>query len=590
MPIPEEFLLRLRETIDIVETVAPYVQLKKASRDYVCLCPFHSEKTPSCHIYTESNSFYCFGCGAGGDNITFIRMAENLDYIEAIRFLAAKAGLRVPEEGVSDRELEGRVKIFEINRKAAVFFRDTLLSSAIARDYLHKRGLSDNIIKKFGLGYAADSWNAIKGYLFNQGYSEDELLEASLITRGAGNNTYDKFRNRIMFPIIDRRGNVVGFGGRALNSDDNPKYLNSSETPVFHKRSNLFAINFAKNTKEKHIILCEGNMDVIALYQAGFDNAVATLGTAITSEQARVLQNYCEKVVIAYDSDEAGQKATVKAINLLSAVGLSARVLEMRGAKDPDEYLLKYGRESFLELINKSGSAISFELKKVRNSVNIETPEGRSEYLKKAVSLLADVSSPIDRMVYISEVSKATDISVSNIELSVAGRIKQKRRTEEKTMRKKLIREAGGANAKDKIDLEESSFKSESNAERGIIAFLLHSPDFLPLILKHITPDYFPTSFNRTLFETLIIKIKNFQSIDISSLGSEFSTGEMGRIEKIKRELMILNPTKELLLEYIDTLKKHKEVKNQKSPGSMSADELLRYTEKLGQKLRNIVN
>ena len=566
-------MLRLRESVGIVETVTPYASPKQAGRDFVCLCPFHSEKTPSFHIYTATNSFYCFGCGVGGDNITFIRLAENLDYIEAVRFLAQKAGLVVPESDVSEPVLENRLKVLEINRCAARFFRDMLLSSRVALDYLYNRGLTNNIIKKFGIGYAPDGWSALKSYLYSKGYSEVELINAGLISQGQNGNTYDKFRGRVIFPVIDRRGNVIAFGGRVLKPDASPKYLNSPETVVFQKRANLFALNFAKNTKEKYIILCEGNMDVVALYQAGFDNAVATLGTAVTGEQARLLKNYCERVIIAYDSDDAGQKATVKANNLLSQAGLNTKVLQFEGAKDPDEFLMKYGRESFLRLLENSRSAISFELLKIQNSQELETPDGRAEYLKKAIALLAQIDNNLERVVYISEVAKIAGVSSSDIQLSVEQKLKHNKRKESYNERKTLIRAVDNPT---KMSPDEARLKRETNAERSIIAYLFHSPEFLPLILKQISPCDFPGEFNRNLFEKMVIRLKKQQSIDIAALGGEFSVKDVGRIERIKRDGNQLLYTKERLQDCINTLLNFK---HQKNPAEMSMDELLKYNE-----------
>ena len=408
MPLSEEFLQTVKDTNEITSVMSTYVNLKRAGRDSVCLCPFHSEKTPSCHIYTDTQSFYCFGCGAGGDVINFIRLIEHLDYVESVKFLAQRAGIPMPEDS-RDQVADQKQRLLEINREAARFYRDVLISDAgiEGRRYLAERRLTENTVRKYGLGYAPDSWDALKRHMLGKGYGERELLEAALLSQSQkSNNTYDKFRHRVMFPIIDRRGNIIGFGGRTLEPDAPAKYLNSDETLVFHKRQNIFSLNFAKNTKEDFLILCEGYMDVISLNQAGFDSAVATLGTAITAEQARLMRQYAQKVVISYDSDGAGQKATMKAINLLGEAGIEARVLQMSGAKDPDEYVKKYGADGFRMLLEQSGGAISFELKKLTAGLNMDIPEGKAEYLKKAVNLLAEVDNKIDRMVYISDTAK----------------------------------------------------------------------------------------------------------------------------------------------------------------------------------------
>ncbi|MBR5090637.1 MAG: DNA primase, partial [Ruminiclostridium sp.] len=316
--LPESFLDALRASNDIVNVMSSYVEIKRAGKDYVCSCPFHSERTPSCHIYTETQSFYCFGCGAGGDVINFIRLIEHFDYIDSVKYLAQRAGLSMPDD-TDDGGAKKRTRLLAMNREAARYFRDVLLSpeGREGLDYLAGRQLTPATIKKYGLGFAPDGWHNLQYFLRQKGYTDDEMEEGALLAR-RNNSVYDKFRRRVMFPIIDIRGNVIAFGGRTLEKDAPAKYLNSDETLVFHKRDNLFSLNFAKNTKEKYLILCEGYMDVISLNQAGFDCAIATLGTAITPQQANKMKHYAEEVVISYDADGAGQKATMKAINLLA--------------------------------------------------------------------------------------------------------------------------------------------------------------------------------------------------------------------------------------------------------------------------------
>lgn len=578
MPLPDGFLDELKLNNDIVSVMSSYVNLKRAGRDYVCSCPFHSEKTPSCHIYTENQSFYCFGCGAGGDVINFIRRIESLDYIESVRFLAQRAGMNMPEDA-NDKTAMQRTRMLEMNREAARFFRDQLISPGGEEGwrYLIDRGLTPNTIKRYGLGYAADDWHTLRLFMKSKGYTDFELADAALIARN-NNNFYDKFRHRVMFPIIDRRGNIIGFGGRTLEKDAPAKYLNSDETLVFKKRSNIFSLNFAKNTKEKYFILCEGYMDVIALNQAGFTNAVATLGTAITPEQARLMKQYCDEVVISYDSDEAGQKATMKAINLLSEAGISTRVLQMDGAKDPDEYIKKYGAEAFRLLIDKSGSAISFELDKAKRGLNLDTAEGRSAYLKKAVTLLADIDSRLDRMVYISDVAKQCELSVQNVELAVEDQLRRKGYRAREQENKMLL---NSLTAHDKINPDADKYPTEEKAERGIIAYLFHSPDKLKKILAQITAEDFPTAFNRKLFETLKNRIENNVSTDISSIGGEFSAEEVGRIMCIVKEADILPYTNERLNDYINVLINFRETKHRKDASEMTAAELLEYMEQL---------
>ena len=580
MALSEQFLDQLKNANDIYSVMTSYVTPKRAGRDSVCLCPFHSEKTPSCHIYNDSQSFYCFGCGAGGDVITFIRLIENLDYMEAVKFLAQRAGIPMPEE-TYDRTAEEKTRLLEINREAARYFRDVLISPEGEEGwrYLIDRGLHPNTIKRYGLGYAPDSWDSLRNHMLKKGFHEDELIKGALLVRRQnGNGGYDKFRHRVMFPIIDRRGNIIAFGGRALEPDAPAKYLNSDETLVFKKRSNLFSLNFAKNTKENYLILCEGYMDVITLNQAGFTNAVATLGTAITPDQARLMRQYCEEVVISYDSDEAGQKATMKAINLLGEAGVEAKVLQMQGAKDPDEYIKKYGADGFKMLVEKSGGALRYELEKLKKGLNMDLPEDRASYLKKAIDLLADVSNPIDRLIYVSDVSKLCNLTTAEVEKAVLQRRKSKARYSEKQEERQLIHPP---KQRDKLNPEEALYPAETKAERGIIAFLIHSPDWLQKVSIKITSEHFATSFNRKIYEIVTNRIEKGESVDISALGGEFSTDEMGKIMGIISENNRLPYQKERLYEYMNVLEKHYNRQNRKSPSEMTEDELRSYVDSL---------
>ena len=578
MALSEQFLDQLKNANDIYSVMTSYVTPKRAGRDSVCLCPFHSEKTPSCHIYNDSQSFYCFGCGAGGDVITFIRLIENLDYMEAVKFLAQRAGIPMPEE-TYDRTAEEKTRLLEINREAARYFRDVLISPEGEEGwrYLIDRGLHPNTIKRYGLGYAPDSWDSLRNHMLQKGFYEDELIKGALLVRRQnGKGGYDKFRHRVMFPIIDRRGNIIAFGGRALEPDAPAKYLNSDETLVFKKRSNLFSLNFAKNTKENYLILCEGYMDVITLNQAGFTNAVATLGTAITPDQARLMRQYCEEVVISYDSDEAGQKATMKAINLLGEAGVEAKVLQMEGAKDPDEYIKKYGPDGFKMLIEKAGGALRYELEKLKKGLNMELSEDRASYLKKAVDLLADVSNPIDRLIYVSDVSKLCGLTTGEVEKAVEQRRKSKARYSERQEEKQLIHPP---KQRDRLNPEAELYPAEAKAERGIIAFLIHSPDWLQKVSVKITPDHFATSFNRKIYEIVANRIEKGESVDIAALGGEFSTDEMGMIMGIINDNNRLPYQKERLYEYMNVLEKHYNRQNRKSPSEMTNDELRSYVE-----------
>ncbi|MBR4224777.1 MAG: DNA primase, partial [Oscillospiraceae bacterium] len=397
MPLPPEFIEQLKSACRIEDVMGSSLALKRSSRDYVCLCPFHSEKSPSCHINTAGQYFHCFGCGAGGDVITFVMRYEDLPYMEAIRSLAQRAGMTVPENDANDDTAKLRQRILEINRAAAKFFNATLTKDPKGekgRLYFASRQLTPQTITRYGLGYAPDEWRYLTDHLKSLGYTEREIELSDLARRSRKGDLYDCFRDRAIFPIIDLRGNVIAFGGRIIDGEG-PKYLNSSDTPVFKKSRNLFSLNIAKKTNAKQLILCEGYMDVITLVQAGFENAVATLGTALTSEQARLMKNYADEVIISYDSDTAGQTAAMRAINLLSEAGLRTKVLKIDGAKDPDEYIKSHGAAGFRHIVERSEGAVNFELKRCEEGLDITSDTGRVEYLKRASAVIATIASSV---------------------------------------------------------------------------------------------------------------------------------------------------------------------------------------------------
>lgn len=438
MRFSDDFLRDVKDNNDIISVASSYVQLKRTGNTYSCCCPFHSEKTPSCHFYASPDPhFYCYGCHVGGDVITFIMQIEHLDYMSAVKFLAERAGMSLPDD-TEDNSAEKRRRLFEMNKAAGKFFHEQLMlpEGKTGLDYLTNRGLSMHTIRRFGLGYAADDWHKLHFYMRGLGYSDFELAEASLISAN-NNKFYDKFRNRVMFPIFDTRGNVVAFGGRTLG-DDKAKYLNSGETPVFHKGDMLYALNIAKNSKADYFILCEGYMDVIAMHQAGFDSAVASLGTALTPQHANLLSRLGKKeVVLSYDSDAAGQNASSKAINLFANVGLHARVLKIEGAKDPDEFIKKYGGERFKDIIDKSGGAIDFQMDKLLSGLDIYSDDGKAQYLKRAVPFLAEMRNSIDRAVYISKAAKLTGIPQASITAAVERQLKSNSRKSRKEEQKR---------------------------------------------------------------------------------------------------------------------------------------------------------
>lgn len=410
---------------DIEDVIASYLPLKRAGSNLNGLCPFHSEKTPSFTVFSHSKSFYCFGCGAGGDVLTFIKRIENIDYPAAIEFLAKRAGISIAQNDVNENETVKKQRIIEMNVAAAKFFRDNLIESKIACDYLSNRNLSSSAIRRFGLGWAPESFNKLTDHLSGLGYSELEMTTGFLSRKSEKNNKmYDLFRGRIIFPIIDVSGNVVAFGGRIIG-DGMPKYLNSSDTPAFKKSRNLFALNYAKKNCAENIILCEGYMDVIALHEAGFTSAVATLGTAITAEQARIIKKYTNKVIISYDSDEAGQRAANKAFNLLGEAGLDVSILRMADAKDPDEYIKKYGSAKFKSLLDNSVSRFDFEFSNILAKYNISVTEEKIKAAKDTVDYISNVYSTVERELYINKAAEKLGLSFESIKNDVQFKIQR---------------------------------------------------------------------------------------------------------------------------------------------------------------------
>ncbi len=580
MAFPDQFILELKQNNPIDSVMSSYVSLNRRGRNAVCLCPFHSEKSPSCTVYLDNNSFYCFGCGTGGDVITFIMKIENLDYVEAIKFLADRAGMSMPDEAKNNEASRIKARVLEINRTAARFFHNTLAHSAEGekgRRYFAERQLSAATITKYGLGYAPDDWYKLANYLKSKGYTEEELITANLCGRGKKGGIYDSFRDRVMFPIIDLRGNVIAFGGRIIDGSG-PKYLNSSDTPVFKKSRNLFSLNFAKKSEEKHLILAEGYMDVIAINQAGFENVVATLGTALTQEQARLMSQYAEEIIIAYDSDGAGQNATHKAINLLSEVGVRTKIIHMEGAKDPDEYIKKFGAARFRQLLDKSGGAIEFELDKCRSGLDINSDEGKIEYLKKCVNVLADISSPIEREVYIGKLAETNGVSKEMLLQQVEGTIKRRiskaknqEWTEIRTFQKQY-----------RSNPDSYRHPKEYKAEVGIIAYLASNPDEAEYVSSRITPEQFVTDFNKNVYRVMLEKIKNSAFSDIHSLQSEFTADEMGKITEIAINSKDVNINRTGIEDFVNILTAA--VENQVDVKELSDDDYLKYIQNLKNK------
>lgn len=530
MAISERFLEELKYKSDVVQTVSSYVTLKRAGRNLVGLCPFHNEKTPSFTVYPDTQSFYCFGCGAGGDVISFIKRIENLEYIEAVKLLADRAGMRMPTDEQDERILRMRSRILELNREAARFYYRMLTGERgkTALAYLRGRGLTDAAITRFGLGYARESWDDLLRHLTEKGFAQDEIAAANLCARGK-NGAYDMFRNRIIFPIIDLRGNVIAFGGRDLG-DRGPKYLNSSDTPVFSKSRTLYALNIAKATKEKRMILAEGYMDVVAIHQGGFDNAVASLGTAFTAEHARLISTYVGEVIIAYDSDEAGQKATKRAISVLEPTGMHVKVLRMEGAKDPDEYIKKFGSSRFRLLLDGSANSTEYGLSKIKAGYDVDTADGRVGYLKEACVLLADIKTPVEREVYAARLAQELGVQRQAIDEQVKGILERRKKARDKKQRRDVRVMSAVKSGMDTVNPQRQSNLKAAVVEETIIAMLLKHPDYLDELKRTVSAADFVTDFNRTVYEGLVQSILTTGECSLTSLGARLTDEQISRI------------------------------------------------------------
>lgn len=534
----EEILART----DLPSLIGSYVTLKRAGTNMTGLCPFHSEKTPSFTVFTASNSFYCFGCGAGGDAITFVRRMENLEYPDAIEVLAKRAGITIRQTvEVSGGKKYDRARFYEMNRDAARFFHANLHkdtpNARAAMDYLrNKRGLSAATITHFGLGYAPAEYGVFSDYMKSKGYREDELIDGFLCGRSEKGRLYDAFRNRVMFPIIDLTGNIIAFGGRVMD-DSLPKYKNSSDTPVFKKSRNLFALNFARTACAEQIILCEGYMDVIALHAAGFTNAVATLGTALTEEQARMISRYTKKVIISYDMDEAGRRAADRAVRMFSEVGLDVKLLKLQDAKDPDEYIKKFGADRFRRNLEESRTRFDYNLERILSTYDINVPQEKVKALSELCELISGFYSSAERDVYISIVAKNTDIEPASIRRDVE-RLVHRQQKDFKTKEKQKIHQATSGFG-DKVNPDFVRNPAAARAEETVLGLMLLRTELCDKATKppySLTEDDFFTALGKKIFAFLTNRNEDRET----DPNAVFSPEEVGRITEMRVRRMQL--------------------------------------------------
>ena len=558
----DEFLTQLRNRCDIEDIIGRYVNLKKTGSSTVGLCPFHSERTPSFHVSGRKQMFYCFGCHKGGDVITFIMEAEHLPYVDAVVFLANMVGLPVPQKNVFDTEIaELRKRILEINRAAARFYFDTLFKpeGKAGLEYFKNRKLTPTTVRRFGLGYAPDSWDSLLKHLLDKGYALDDIKAAGLaIQSKTGGKHFDRFRSRCMFPIIDHRGNVIGFGGRTMDANNPAKYLNSSENLVFKKGQNLFALNIAKNTKETCLILCEGYMDVISLHQAGFDNAVASLGTALTPDQARLIRRYTENVVVCYDSDAAGKKATQRALEILPPAGLNVRVMTVTGGKDPDDMMKEEGgKEKFRRLLDASFNSVDYRFSETLAKYDISVDTEKIECLKKMAEIIAPIPSPAERDVYASKIAEIMTVDKKAVVAEINQRRKRMQRFKEKEERAKQLSSLTDAN--DKVNPQRPRHLKAAKAEEDLLSVLINMPEKAPRITSQISEEDFVTDFNRRVFIALKEKIEQDPTADhLLNIAQYFTPEEMSHINTFMAGIEAINVTDAAIDSAVGILKKEK--------------------------------
>lgn len=580
MALNENFLQELKFKTDIEDIISTYVTLKKRGNTSVGLCPFHNEKTPSFTVYNDTQSFYCFGCGAGGDAIGFIRKIENLDYIDAVKLLAQRAGMQMPQDGFDDSISKKRRRILEINRESAKFFHSYMMSEQgrVGLEYFLNRGLTKKTITKFGLGYAPDSWDSLLKHLKSLGYGIGEMVDAGVVKVGRNNNYYDTFKNRVMTPIIDVRGNVIAFGGRVLD-DSKPKYVNTSDTLVYKKTNELFALNLAKDSGKDTLILCEGYMDVISMHQAGFTNAVAGCGTALTSEQVRLISRYANEVILAYDADEAGQKAVHKAMNLFKTTDVKIKVPKFVGGKDPDEIIKKLGRDKFKGMLEGATNDTEFALLEIKDKYDISTTQGKIDFVGDALKVIASLQ-PVEQDIYLSRISNELSIEKSSLKLQLSTIVKHRKNREKKSQYKTIINDYTRNEARKTYDTGIST--RQSKAESRLLTLLIYYPDCSKL-LNNFDSSGLSDGFVKKAYAALLERINDGLDFDLMTLGEQFSDTDYAEFSKLMNTNIDSANPKEEFKDCLNIINEEYEKKNSSSPSGMSEDEFRNLFSKINK-------
>ena len=555
MAIPEDVINEIKYRNEIETTISQYVNLKRRGKNLVGLCPFHSEKTPSFTVYPESSSFYCFGCGVGGDVFTFTGLMENLDYIESVKLLAERSGVTLPQDGYDDSMQRLKNTVYDINRETARFYHKHLMSAEgrWALDYYLGRGLTLSTIKHFGLGAAPDSWDALLKHLKEKGFSIEDMLAANVISKSQRGTYFDRFRKRYMFPIINIRGNVIAFSGRAVPEEEKQggKYVNTADTPVFKKSQNLFGINFAKNHCSERVILVEGNMDVISLHQAGFENAVAPLGTSFTSEQVNLLARYTKEIVLMLDADAAGQKALMRASQLLENTGLSVRVVVVPDGKDPDEFIKKNGPERFKALLEGAVSDIEYKLLMAAGGIDTNSDDGRLKYLAAAAEIIASEDDIMTRDIYIGRLCEKYGVSRT----ALTAKVDELRRRNNRYKQKKEINDIVRPKlTKNDINPERRRSVKGTSAEETLLAVLLQHPDFYAEAKQRLEPEKMITSLNRRIYETVIEALDGGKTLDISLFAQKLLPAELGYLVSLQNGDKAGKNAKQVLKDCIEVI------------------------------------
>ena len=529
MAFPPAFIDELVARNPIEDVVGQYVNLKRSGANMFGLCPFHGEKTASFSVAPDKGIYYCFGCHKGGGAINFMMELEGLSYPDAVRALAKRAGMEVPEDEQYQSRYRQQERLWALMKEAARYFHAQLYSPAGAEGlaYAQKRGMPKAVLTTFGIGFAPNTWSGLVDAMKKKGYTDQELIDAGLVSQ-KGNRIFDRFRNRLMFPIIDTRGNIIGFGGRVMD-DSTPKYLNSPETVIFNKRKNLFGLNLAKKSKLGYLILVEGYMDAIALHQYGFDCAVASLGTSLTEEHAVLLSRYTEQVVLIYDGDEAGQRATRRAIPMLEKAGINVKVLKMRDAKDPDEYLKKFGADKFKLLLEESSNRVEYQLNAIAKKYDIREDDQKVKFINEAAEFLSTLPNAVQREVYGHRVADAAKISYDALKLEVNKAFKRRMAREKKKQEKIDLAPAQALQPKSRT-IRYDNMKS-AMAEETVIAMVLRSPALLD-VAAQLMPEEFSSALLAKAYRQL--KNRHEQGLDVSlAVLEDFSTEEMSHITAV---------------------------------------------------------